>query len=172
MAARLSLEIPVQARRAAEADTIALRARGAAAYPLHHDLEKLFISPGPGGAAAPGFLLAALGVWAADKLLPRSRAADAWTRQIVLHLPVPEPWAGLGPALARLLNFLTGDEWTLKPRPRVLGSWAGKSFRLEAAQVAEALRAAGRWWMPGVQSRGGQSGGNEGRGRRRISPWS
>ncbi len=68
------------------------------------------------GAAALGFLAVALGVWAADKLLPRQAAADAWTRQIVLHLPAPESWRALAPDLSRVLNFLTGDDWSLKPR--------------------------------------------------------
>jgi 7-cyano-7-deazaguanine synthase in queuosine biosynthesis len=90
---------------------------GGAGYPLHHDLAQMPATPNYPGEAAQGFLLLALGVWAADKFLPRRTAADAWTRQIVLHLPVPDAWGELAPDLARLLNFLTGDDWTLKTRP-------------------------------------------------------
>lgn len=73
------------------------------------------------------FLLAALGVWAADKLLPRKSQPDAWTREIVLHLPTTPEWAGLSPPFARVLNFLTGDLWTIKARKSFLNlGFAGK----------------------------------------------
>ncbi len=117
MTVQLRLRVPGEKGRPAPlAAQIHLEAPGAAGYPLHHDLEEMFAGPEPPGAAARGFLLAALGVWAADKLLPRRAAADAWTRQIVLHLPFLKPWGALFPDLSRVLNFLTGDDWTLKPR--------------------------------------------------------
>ncbi|MGP8049103.1 MAG: Qat anti-phage system QueC-like protein QatC [Desulfobaccales bacterium] len=117
MTVQLYLRVPGEKGRSASlAAHIRLEAPGAAGYPLHHDLDEMFAGPEPPGAAASGFLLAALGVWAADKLLPRRAAADAWTRQIVLHLPFLKPWGALAPDLSRLLNFLTGDDWTLKPR--------------------------------------------------------
>jgi len=117
MTVQLNLRVPGEKGRPAPlAAQIHLEAPGAAGYPLHHDLEEMFASPERPGTAARGFLLAALGVWAADKLLPRRAAADAWTRQIVLGLPAPEPWGALAPDLSRVLNFLTGDDWTLKPR--------------------------------------------------------
>jgi 7-cyano-7-deazaguanine synthase in queuosine biosynthesis len=117
MTVQLYLRVPGEKGRPASlAGHLHLEGPGAAGYPFHHDLEEMFTSPEPPGAAALGFLLAALGVWAADKLLPRRAAADAWTRQIVLHLPAPKPWRTLFPDLSRVLNFLTGDDWTLKPR--------------------------------------------------------
>jgi 7-cyano-7-deazaguanine synthase in queuosine biosynthesis len=85
-------------------------------YPLHHNLPALFIQPAPPPPAVAAFLLAALGVWAGDKLLPRKSAPDAWTREIVLHLPVTPPWLKLTPPLGQILNFLTGDHWSIKPR--------------------------------------------------------
>ncbi len=99
-----------------------------AGYPLHHDLAQLLAPPGPPGEAAQGFLLLALGIWAADKLLDRRAAADAWTREIVLHLPAPDAWRPLAPDLTRLLNFLTGDDWDLQLRPAKInlgcqGAW-------------------------------------------------
>jgi 7-cyano-7-deazaguanine synthase in queuosine biosynthesis len=89
---------------------------GQPGYSLHHNLSRLPAAPGQPGQAVMAFLLAALGVWAADKLLPRSNAPDAWTRQIKLHLPVSPGWLPLATRLSRLLNFLTGDDWTLKLR--------------------------------------------------------
>ena len=101
---------------------------GRTGYPLHHDLAQLLAAPQLPGAAAQTLLLAALGVWAADKLLPRREAPDAWTREIILHLPAADPWSRLAPDLSRLLNFLTGDDWTLKTRPAAIdlglqGAW-------------------------------------------------
>jgi hypothetical protein len=85
-------------------------------YPLHHNLPELWPLPGHTQPPVSAFLLSALGVWAADKLLPRSSAPDAWTRHIVLHLPLSASWESLSPRFARLLNFLTGDVWSLEGR--------------------------------------------------------
>ena len=89
---------------------------GATGYPLHHNLAQLFATPRPPGPEVISFLLAALAAWAGDKLLPRHLAPDAWTREIALYLPASESWIPLAPGLAKLLNFLTGDAWTLKLR--------------------------------------------------------
>lgn len=67
-------------------------------------------------APVQAFLLFALAVWAADKLLPRHPRPDAWTRNLTLEIPTTSNWAGLAPRLTPLLNFLTGDTWTLQPR--------------------------------------------------------
>ncbi len=98
-----------------------------AGYPLHHNLEQFLISPQEPSAAVAAFLMASLGVWAADKLVPRRETPDAWTREIALSLPVSASWATQLPRLAQLLNFLTGDAWTLAPRetPLSLGFAAG-----------------------------------------------
>ena len=117
--AHLYLCAPGERRRSPPGMTaeIHLDEPGRSGYPLHHDFAQMLAAPQLPGEAAQAFLLAALGVCAADKLLPRREAPDAWTRDIILHLPTVEPWSQLAPDLARLLNFLTGDEWTLKPRP-------------------------------------------------------
>ena len=119
MAANLYLRAPGERRRAlpASATLIHLDEPEVAGYPLHHDLAQLLAAPQLPGEAAQGFLLMALGVWAADKLLDRRDARDAWTRQITLHLPVPDAWGPHVPDLGRLLGFLTGDDWDLRPRP-------------------------------------------------------
>jgi len=101
---------------------------GLAGYPLHHNLPRLPAASGSPGQEVQAFLLAALGVWAADKFCPRSAAPDAWTRQITLNLPASRRWLPLAPRLDAALNFLTGDEWSLKGREAPLdlglkGEW-------------------------------------------------
>ncbi|MEW6387752.1 MAG: Qat anti-phage system QueC-like protein QatC, partial [Thermodesulfobacteriota bacterium] len=114
----LYLRAPGERRRPSEGmeAIIHLDETGVPGYPLHHNFGQLLVSPQPPGEVLEAFLLAALGVWAGDKFFPRKLAADAWTREIVLHLPTAAPWVPLVPRLAPLLNFLTGDKWTLKPR--------------------------------------------------------
>ncbi len=118
MVHHLYLRAPEERRRppAGMDAVIHLDEPGGNGYPLHHNLGELWTTPHPFGQEVAAFLLTALGVWAADKLIPRRTAADAWTRQLVLHLPLSPTWGRLGPRLAEVLNFLTGDEWTLKSR--------------------------------------------------------
>ncbi|MBM4275825.1 MAG: hypothetical protein FJ128_13940 [Deltaproteobacteria bacterium] len=89
---------------------------GVAGVPLHHNLDRLPTPEGAAGDAVRSFLLAALGVWAADKFLPRADTSDGWTRSITLDLPVAPAFAPLLPLLARLLRGMTGDHWTLYGR--------------------------------------------------------
>jgi len=126
----LYLKAPNEKRRPPPrmAAVIHLDEPGLPGYPLHHNLSRLPAAPGLPGQAVQAFLLIAVGVWAADKFLPRRATPDAWTRQITLNLPVSPPWLPLASRLARLLNFLTGDDWTLKLREAPLdlglkGEW-------------------------------------------------
>jgi len=122
MAFTLYLRAPGETRRPPrQPDAVVhLDERRLAGYPIHHNLEQFPVSPEPPPASVTAFLMAALGVWAADKLVPRRETPDAWTREISLALPTNAVWAGLLPRLARLLNFLTGDTWTLNPREALL----------------------------------------------------
>lgn len=55
-------------------------------------------------------------VTAADTRISRlHNAQDHWTREISLHIPVasPELWNSQAGLLRTILNFLTGDRWTL-----------------------------------------------------------
>ena len=65
-------------------------------------------------------VLAAM-VYAADTRISRhSESQDGWTREIRLVVPVSDlaRWNAAIPILQRMLNFLTGDKWTIGFRPR------------------------------------------------------
>src|SRR5207245_510394 len=66
----------------------------------------------PSETAVDLALLAAT-VTAADTRI--SRARDAWTREIAVHLPVRDPsfWDAQAALLVQTLNFLTGDRWSV-----------------------------------------------------------
>lgn len=62
---------------------------------------------------------AVLGAHIADRLAPRDRAEDLWTRLIDLDLPVSDPdrWTPAArETLTNLLEISTGDRWTLNFR--------------------------------------------------------
>ena len=62
------------------------------------------------------FLSLALAVTAADTFASRDEAADGWARNIRLTVALADPvrWKPVLPLLQRALDFLSGDEWTLK----------------------------------------------------------
>jgi 7-cyano-7-deazaguanine synthase in queuosine biosynthesis len=130
MAVELYLKAPGERRRPPPGVTAVLHLDepGGPGYPLHHNLGRMPGSAGGSNQEVQAFLLAALGVWAADKFQPRQAAPDAWTRELTLHLPVSPGWLPRAPRLEHLLNFLTGDDWTLKVREAPLdlglkGEW-------------------------------------------------
>ena len=160
MTVELYLRAPNEKRRPPPgmAAVIHLDEPGRPGYPLHHNLVRLPGSPGLPGQEVQAFLLAALGVWAADKFLPRRTTPDAWTRQITLNLPVSPGWLPLAPRLGGLLNFLTGDDWTLKLREAPLdlglkGEWAPPLAPGRGDAVLRGPRFPGRGpgssWRPG-----------------------
>lgn len=60
-------------------------------------------------------------VHAADTRISRAdQSQDSWTREIRLVIPVHDPhrWSAATATLTKLLNFLTGDRWTLQFRSR------------------------------------------------------
>jgi hypothetical protein len=66
-------------------------------------------------------LVTAAHVYAADTRISRATESDdAWTREIRVVVPVSDVarWNAAAPLLARTLNFLTGDRWTIQFRPR------------------------------------------------------
>jgi hypothetical protein len=68
-----------------------------------------------GNPRALDLLLLASVVYAIDKLVPRDTAADWWTREFSVRLPVSDPslWSSAAPELVKSLSFLTGDLWAV-----------------------------------------------------------
>ena len=65
--------------------------------------------------------LLSVALTAADTRISRdAHAQDGWSRELGLDVPVSNPalWSSLEPLLAKMLNFLTGDRWTLQFRAR------------------------------------------------------
>ncbi len=82
---------------------------------VHHNLDLLGRGRRPLPQPVLTLLVASLGVWVADKLVPRHEATDAWTRHLMLTCPAPTGQQPLA-KLASLLDFLTGDKWLLNAR--------------------------------------------------------
>ncbi|OCQ17944.1 hypothetical protein A7985_25035 [Pseudoalteromonas luteoviolacea] len=76
-------------------------------------LEKVRKLGVPIDADAIDLVTIASAVTAADSFELRQKAADAWSRQMHLHIPVKDEnlWTLLSDKLVSLLNFLTGDQW-------------------------------------------------------------
>lgn len=83
-----------------------------------NDLAQLGVYPSEIGVDV---LILAAHVHAADTRISRtSESQDGWTREIRLIVPVsdPERWTAVAPIFVRMLNFLTGDRWSLAFRDR------------------------------------------------------
>jgi hypothetical protein len=92
---------------------------------LEHDIGRSFDTLAKMGIfpseIAVDLLVLAAHVQAADTRISRgTESQDGWTREIRIVVPVSEParWNATIPLLRRLLNFLTGDRWTIGFRPR------------------------------------------------------
>lgn len=82
------------------------------------DLAKLGVFPSEIGI---DFLVVGAHVHAADTRISRqSESQDSWTREIRLVIPVSDVarWSHASAVLERMLNFLTGDRWTVGFRAR------------------------------------------------------
>src|ERR1041385_2725035 len=82
------------------------------------ELAKLGIYPSEIGL---DLLVLAAHVHAADTRISRqTESQDSWTREIRLVVPVSDVvrWMNASGVLVRMLNFLTGDRWTLGFRAR------------------------------------------------------
>ena len=66
-------------------------------------------------ADAVDLLLLGAAAYCADKTALRRASRDCWTRDITLELPVRDPDAWHTVDWAAVLNFLTGDLWTITP---------------------------------------------------------
>jgi hypothetical protein len=118
------------------ADRGNLAAAGADEKPTHFDLvaHDRFLNFGIGAALADlkaknvfpseialDLLVTSAQVYAADTRISRATESDdAWTREIRVVVPVSDVarWNAAVPILERMLNFLTGDRWTIQFRSR------------------------------------------------------
>lgn len=64
-------------------------------------------------ANAIDLITIATAITAAETFEQRKNAADAWSRQMHLHIPVTDEhvWSTLSVRLSSILHFLTGDQW-------------------------------------------------------------
>lgn len=82
------------------------------------DLVRLDVYPSEMGIDV---LVLAAHVHAADTRVSRtSESQDGWTRELRLVVPVSDPdrWTAAAPTFVRMLNFLTGDRWSIGFRAR------------------------------------------------------
>ncbi len=115
---RLYLQAPGDKKRpprAADA-VVRLDEPGSPGFCVHTNFRDFRPLPESKAESIQAFLLCALAVWAADKLLPRHPRPDAWTREFIVAVPTTSQGAELALRLPPLLNFLTGDAWTLQLR--------------------------------------------------------
>nr|WP_281719360.1 Qat anti-phage system QueC-like protein QatC [Nitrosomonas nitrosa] len=85
------------------------------------DLKAIGVFPSEIGV---DLLVLAAHVHAADTRICRTtESQDSWTREIRLVVPVSDHqrWTASSHLLARILNFLTGDKWSIGFRPRPAG---------------------------------------------------
>lgn len=62
------------------------------------------------------FLRVALAVFASDRSVRRNSKGQGWSRELDVSIPVSDPklWAANTKDLVEILNYLTGDHWTLR----------------------------------------------------------
>jgi hypothetical protein len=82
-------------------------------YTIKQKIEKL---PGVISPEAADLLYLSMFVFAADRKLPRSSGIDSWSRNIKLIVPAlcKEKWDGQAPLLVDILNYLSGDVWSIE----------------------------------------------------------
>ncbi|AIA49961.1 hypothetical protein L085_22820 [Serratia sp. FS14] len=116
-----------------------LDGQGRLGFGLGHALDALNeLGLTPTETAVDLALLAAA-VTAADTRISRNTdAQDSWTREIDIHLPVADPalWNSQTSLLETLLNFLTGDRWSIHfhRRPPTLGKFVGEQQGLRLVE--------------------------------------
>lgn len=85
------------------------------------------------------FLIVAMSIFCADKRVPRSYFADSWTRHISINIPVVEieKWQGVKDNLEVMLNFLSGDKWSINFRSSTNRLRGGKESRYKIIKNRE-----------------------------------
>ena len=83
---------------------------------LYFDFTTLLRSVRDPSVTAQDFLLVATTVYALDKLVPRSKARDQWSRSFEVTIPVEDPaaWKKVTGIANDCLSFLSGDDWNVQ----------------------------------------------------------
>jgi hypothetical protein len=84
-------------------------------YQLDLPFDDLYRRCGVPNARALDLLITASICYVVDKIVPRTVAANGWTRELQVNVPVSDPkiWSEVADQLTETLTFLTGDEWSL-----------------------------------------------------------
>lgn len=71
-------------------------------------------------ASTTDLLIASIAVFAADKIVSRSKGFESWSRYFIVHLPVVDikVWEQAKEKLQNMLSFLSGDHWEFELRER------------------------------------------------------
>lgn len=101
-----SIPVVMYGKRAPAPDT------GSVGGPVLEELRRLRVSA---NRRAFDLLTVAMAVTAADSFVSKFQAADGWSRELSLRVPVsdPAPWVAAVPTLKRALDFLSGDQWEI-----------------------------------------------------------
>lgn len=83
---------------------------------LNIDFREMYLfSRSKAGLSLDFFLVASI-IYGTDVLIPRkTNSINGWSRELELEIPVESPvlWQNIESKLTHLLNFLTGDSWSL-----------------------------------------------------------
>lgn len=92
----------------------------------------------------------ALGAYVADKAFLRSDAADGWTRDLTLTVPVDASFADAVVKVEQSLRFVSGDEWTIEPRAEGASVGARQFYKHRFAADAVCLFSGGTDGLSGA----------------------
>ena len=89
-------------------------------YTLWKKSQRLYRIPKEFTREALDLFYLSLMVFYADRIVLRSEQPDGWTRHITIYMPVwnESKWNECSSIVKRMLDFLTGDDWTLFFRQR------------------------------------------------------
>jgi len=81
-----------------------------------HTLHNLLCRPSKPRPTVESFAALALATYTADKAYERSLAEDAWTRELIVSVPISPDFGPAVPILVDGLRFLSGDYWRVETR--------------------------------------------------------
>lgn len=90
-------------------------------YTLWKKSKMLYSFPREFSKSAFDLFYLSLMVFYVDRLVKRVEQSDGWTRNLTIYMPVwdESKWESYSETLKRMLDFLTGDNWTFRFRQRI-----------------------------------------------------